>query len=531
MHSNLDSVMKKLLSLLFILLSLCLVAQSENPELLLNADFHKGRREAFRAMMPANSVAFIFAHSERKFSNDVDYYYQPNPDLFYLTGYKEPHSVLILYKDNQVSGTESYNEVLYVQERNIFKEKWDGKRLGVDGGRQKSGINKVYECKDFIKHDFDLSRFDMVIYDEIPTDIMDKKSGYDLFAMVSKFKGLLKQDSGNEEMRRWYKFISSNLSYDRLQLFTENYLKKSPEIVQNDALVKELMNQPTPQRFNEIKKIIDVPQNGVDYFSYISKSLRKIKTPEEIAVLRKAVWISAMGHNEVMKALHPDMTESEAYGIHTYIHRKYGSENEGYHPIVGAGGNACILHYITNDKTKAGNQVVLMDVGAQYSLYTGDITRSVPGSGKFTKEQRAIYDIVYTALEELKKISKPGTTFTEINVKSKEILIEGMLKLGLIKNKNEISQYYPHGCSHHIGLDVHDKGQYESLEPNMVITLEPGLYIPEGSNTDPKWWNIGIRIEDNLLITTDGHENLSIICPTKASDVEKMMAEKSIFNR
>lgn len=521
--------MKKFLSIIQIFIVFALCAQSESPENLLNADFHKGRREAFRAMMPKNSVAFIFAYSERKFSNDVDYYYQPNPDLFYLTGYKEPNSVLILYKEMQGSGSETYNEVFYVQERNIFKEKWDGKRLGVEGAMKKSGIQRVFECKDFIKHEFNLSGFDMVIYDEIPEDIMDKKSGFDLFAMVTKFTGLLKQESGNEELRRWYKFISSNLSYDRMQLFTDNYLKKSPEIVQNDALVKELINQPSLQRFNEIKKIIDVPQNGVDYFTHISKTLRKIKTPEEIAVLRKAVWISAMGHNEVMKAMHPEMTESEAYGIHTYVHRKYGSENEGYHPIVGAGANACVLHYITNDKTKVGNQVVLMDVGAQYSMYTGDITRSIPGSGKFTKEQRAIYDIVLSALNELKKISKPGTSFSEINIKSKEILTEGMLKLGLIKNKNEISQYYPHGCSHHIGLDVHDKGQYELLEPNMVITLEPGLYIPEGSNTDPKWWNIGIRIEDNLLITKDGHENLSSVCPTKASDVEKMMSEKSNF--
>ena len=524
--------MKKLLVLItFCLSGAVIFGQMENPESLLNANFHKGRREAFRAMMPANSVAFIFAYSERKFSNDVDYYYQPNPDLFYLTGYKEPHSVLILYKEMQSKGEEAHNEVLYVQERNLFKEKWDGKRIGVEGASAKSGIKRVFECKDFMKHEFDLSGFDMVIYDEIPSDIVDKKSGFDLFAMVNKFKGLLKSDTGNPEMRRWYKFISSNLSYDRLQLFTDNYLKKSPEMVQKDPLVAELMNQPTPQRFNEIKKIIDQPQNGVDFFGYITSSLRKIKTPEEIAVLRKAVWISAMGHNEVMRAIHPDMTESEAYGIHTYVHRKYGSENEGYHPIVGAGANACVLHYITNDKTKAGNQVVLMDVGAQYSMYTGDITRSVPGSGKFTKEQRALYDIVHKALEELKKISKPGTTFTEINMRSKEVLTDGMLQLGLIKNRNEISQYYPHGCSHHIGLDVHDKGQYEALEPNMVITLEPGLYIPEGSNVDPKWWNIGIRIEDNLLITENGHENLSAICPTKATDVEKMMSEKSIFSK
>lgn len=523
--------MKRIFIFFFIFISLGLHSQYDNPEILLNADFHKRRREAFRAIMPSNSVAFIFAYSERKFSNDVDYYYQPDPNLFYLSGYKEPNSLLIIYKDMQVKGEESYNEVLYVQERNLFKEKWDGKRLGVEGAKVRLGFKRVFESKDFMEHDFDLSSFDMIIHDEIPLDIMNKGTGHDLYAMVAKFKSLLPKDNGNAEMRKWYKFISSNLSYDRLQIFVENYLKKAPEIVQKDKLIAELMNKPSVDRFDEIKKKIDMPTNGIDYFSYITNSLRMIKTPEEIEVLRKAIWISAMSHNEVMKALHPDMTESEAYGIHSYIHRKYGSENEGYHPIVGAGGNACILHYITNDKTRVGNDILLMDVGAQYSMYTGDITRSIPGSGKFSKEQKAIYEIVYKALEELKAIAKPGTSFTDINIKSKEILTDGMLALGLIKNRNQIDQYYPHGCSHHIGLDVHDKGQYELLKENMVITLEPGLYIPEGSPVDPKWWNIGIRIEDNLLITKDGHENLSHMCPTHWEDVEKMMAEKSIFCR
>jgi Xaa-Pro aminopeptidase len=523
--------MKRILLIVFAFISLVLYSQNDAPENLLNAEFHKGRREAFRAMMPSNSVAFIFAHSERKFSNDVDYYYQPDPNLFYLSGYKEPNSVLIIYKDMQGKDSESYNEVLYVQERNAFKEKWDGKRMGVEGAKEKLGFKRVFECKDFMKHSFDLSVFDMVIHEDIPVDVMNKGTGYDLYAMVGKFESLLPTDNGNPELRKWYKFISSNLSYDRLQLFVDNYLKKSPEIVQKDKLVTELMNSPSVVRFNEIKKILDVPGNGIDYYNFITNTLRKIKTPEEIAVLRKAIWISAMSHNEVMKALHPDMTESEAYGIHSYIHRKYGSENEGYHPIVGAGANACILHYITNDKTRVGNDILLMDVGAQYSMYTGDITRSIPGSGQFSTEQKAIYEIVHKALEELKTISKPGTSFTEINMKSKEILTDGMMALGLIKNRNEISQYYPHGCSHHIGLDVHDKGQYELLEENMVITLEPGLYIPAGSPVDPKWWNIGIRIEDNLLITRGGHENLSHMCPTHWQDVEKMMAEKSIFCR
>jgi Xaa-Pro aminopeptidase len=511
--------------------TLHLYGQIEGPEKYLTSEFHKGRREAFRNMMPANSVAFVFAYSERNFSNDVDYYYQPNPNLFYLSGYKEPNSVLIIYKDIQGIGPDAHNEVLYVQERNLFKEKWDGKRMGVEGAMSKLDFKKVYECKDFIKHSFDLSKFAMVLHDEIPEDIVNKGTGYDLYSMIEKFTKLITQDKSDADKKKWYKFISSNLSYDRIQLFVENYLKKSPESVQNDPLVKEIINIPDVKRFNEIKKIVDQPTSGTDFFDYITKSLRKIKTKEEIEVLRKAIEISALGHNEVMKAVHPEMTESEAYGIHSYIHRKYGSENEGYHPIVGAGGNACILHYITNDKTKIGNSIVLMDVGAQYSMYTGDITRSVPGSGKFTPEQKAIYEIVYRALEELKKISKPGTTFTEINVKSKEILTEGMLALGLIKSKTEISQYYPHGCSHHIGLDVHDKGQYDALEENMVITIEPGLYIPEGSPVDPKWWNIGIRIEDNLLITKNGHENLSHLCPTSPQDVEKMAAQKSVFDK
>jgi Xaa-Pro aminopeptidase len=194
-----------------------MVGQIEGPEKHLTPEFHKGRREAFRTMMPANSVAFVFAYSERNFSNDVDYYYQPNPNLFYLSGYKEPNSVLIIYKDIQGTGPDAHNEVLYVQERNLFKEKWDGKRMGVEGAMSKLGFTKVFECKDFIKHSFDLSKFAMVLYDDIPEDIVNKGTGYDLYAMIDKFIKLSTQDKSDADKKKWYKFISSNLSYDRIQ--------------------------------------------------------------------------------------------------------------------------------------------------------------------------------------------------------------------------------------------------------------------------------------------------------------------------
>jgi Xaa-Pro aminopeptidase len=461
--------MKRLLLLFAFLITINQVQSQENlPTDYLSKEFHKGRREAFRALMPANSVAVIFSYPERVFSKDVNYNYHQNPDLFYLTGYKEPDGVLLLFKENQGSG-EKYNEVLFVREKNANREMWTGRRLGIDGAKSKLGFSTVYNGKDFKDFDIDFKKFDKIIYDKIPTDIGRDKSGFDLAGLLDSFK-------------------------TKAGIMTEN-------------------------------------EASLELFRTITNSLREIKTPEELVLMRKTVKLSCVAHNEVMKAVGPDMSENEADGIHAYIHKHYGAEGEGYPLIIGAGANGCILHYGENNATKIDNQLLLMDVGSEYHGYSADVTRTIPANGKFTEEQKAIYQLVYDAQEEVFKICKEGTPIQDLNKKSKEVIAAGLIKLGIITDPADVKIYYPHGCSHFLGLDVHDKGNYMgSLKENMILTVEPGIYIPANSKCDKKWWNIGVRIEDDILIKKNSYENLSAESPRKWDEIEKLAAQKSTFN-
>ncbi|WP_343616202.1 aminopeptidase P N-terminal domain-containing protein [Flavobacterium sp.] len=448
-------------------LSFQIHSQENLPTDYLSKEFHKGRREAFRNLMPANSVAVVFSYPERVFSKDINYNYHQNPDMYYLTGYKEPDAILLLFKEPQ--GTEKYTEVLFVRERNANREMWTGRRLGIEGAKSKLGFTTVYNGQDFNAFAIDFKKFDKVIYDEIPTNVTASNNPDNLYALLKSFKS-------------------------KAEITTEK-------------------------------------EESVELFRKITNTLREIKTPEELVLMRKTVKLSCIAHNEVMKAVGPDMSENEADGIHAYVHRHYGAEGEGYPPIVGAGANGCILHYGDNNATKIDNQLLLMDVGSEYHGYSADVTRTIPANGKFTEEQKAIYQIVYDAQEEVFKICKEGTPIQDLNAKAKEVIAKGLIKLGIITNPEDARKYYPHGCSHFLGLDVHDKGNYMgSLKENMILTVEPGIYIPANSNCDKKWWNIGVRIEDDILMLKDSYENLSAESPRKWQEIEALAKQKSTFN-
>jgi Xaa-Pro aminopeptidase len=214
-----------------------------------------------------------------------------------------------------------------------------------------------------------------------------------------------------------------------------------------------------------------MPEQGADQKKFdtrlyreLTASLREIKTPEETSLLRKAVEISCQGQNEVMKVVRPDMSELEIQGLHEYVHKKYGAEEVGYGSIIGAGENGCVLHYMENAKTKVGNTLLLMDVGAEYHGYTADVTRTIPANGKFSNEERLIYQIVYDAQEAAFKTLREGSKWKDAEVAARNTVADGLLKLGIIKDKNEASRYFPHGLGHHIGLDVHDRGNYNTLK-------------------------------------------------------------------
>jgi Xaa-Pro aminopeptidase len=258
--------------------------------------------------------------------------------------------------------------------------------------------------------------------------------------------------------------------------------------------------------------------------------LREIKTKEELLLLTKAVRISAMGQREIMKAMHQGMSESEIQGIHEFVYKKYGSEFEGYPSIVGAGNNGCVLHYTENSKMKVENDLVLMDLGAEYHGYTADVTRTIPANGKFSTEQKLIYDLVYQAQEAGIATVKKGNSFKEPDVAARKVITVGLMELGIITKEEQSIIYFPHGTSHHIGLDVHDPGLYNTFAINMVLTVEPGVYIPNGSDCDKKWWGIAVRIEDDILVTENEPINLSGEAPRKSEEIETLMQEKSVLN-
>jgi Xaa-Pro aminopeptidase len=523
----------------FWILNLCFLpvflnAQNYLPDDYLSKDFHRGRREAFRALMPKNSVAVVFSYSERVFSNDVKYYYHPNPDLYYLTGYREPDAVLLIFKDIQEKDGDTFNELFFVRKRNPLKETWEGIRLGPEGVKNKLGFTHVFNGSEFYDFPLDFSSFDVIIHDEFPVDVIEDESGYDVYGLMESFKIKANIHYNREKIKlqNMHKSLKKSLSSENLEYFI-SYCKKLSlvnEEVRNDKIIKRVINNPDKQEIENIKSDILIKNQGIDIFKDITRTLREVKTEEELVLIRKAIHMSCIAHNEVIKSATPDMSENKAHGIHLYVHKYYGSEDEGYAPIVGAGANGCILHYNNNIRQRLNNDLLLMDVGAEYHGYTADVTRTIPATGKFSAEQKAIYEIVYEAQEEIFKICKEGTPFVDLNKKAREVIAKGLLKLGIIQHANEVSIYYPHGCSHYLGLDVHDKGMYGNLKANSVITVEPGIYIPPNSKCDKKWWNIGVRIEDDILILKDGYENLSAMSPRKWDEIEKLARKKSKFN-
>ncbi|MDA9850701.1 aminopeptidase P N-terminal domain-containing protein [Flavobacteriaceae bacterium] len=442
----------------------------------LGPEFHEKKRQEFRNQMPSNSIAFFFTSPIMKRSNDTDFMYHQDPNFYYLTGWKEPHGVLVIFKDNQQDNNGFFNEILFVRERNEYREMWDGRRLGLRGAK-KMGFDRVMLRSDFIKNSFKIDNFSNVLSMDIRDDVRDfKDDKFDLYDLQNKF----------------------------LEIIND---KESPDNLGD--LKKE---------FNNIS------------VNNIMSNLRQTKDSLEIKLLTKAIKISSLAQIEVMKAIHGDMTEREVQGIHEFIYRKYGAAHEGYNSIVGAGANSCILHYITNESIDIDNQLILMDLGAEYRGYTADVTRTIPANGKFSPEQKEIYDLVYESQEAAIKKAVIGNTFNDIYLESIEIISDGLIKLGIIADAKDAGKYYPHGVSHHIGLDVHDPGS-RTLEKNMVITVEPGIYIPENSDCDPKWWNIGVRIEDDILITGTDPINLSEDAPRLSNEIEKLMEQDSPINQ
>jgi len=465
------------LILAFALLLITSVGFTQNSDLptdFLSKGFHKERREKLRESMPANSVSVFFANAVRNRANDVDYTYHQDPDFFYLTGYKEPDAVLFVFKDKQAAANGvQYDEILFVQPRNELREMWTGRRLGEAGTKEILGFEQAFNNSEFKRYNVDFKKFDKILFFDFKNDVRDSpRDSSDLYDLIAQFKVKV------------------------------NYPEKN-----NLTLNIE------PQKNNlDTKGLADLMAN-----------MRGIKTKEEIELVKKAVRVSCAGQVEVMKAMKPGMSEREIQGIHEFVFKKYQAEDLGYPSIVGAGHNGCILHYIDNYKPNiTSKEMILMDLGAEFHGYTADITRTIPVNGKFSPEQKLIYELVLKAQEEAMKICKPGTPRQQLTVVCRDVINKGLAELGVIKSETEKHMYFPHGVSHHIGLNVHDQGG-PNLEENNTVTIEPGIYIPDNSSCDKKWWGIAVRIEDDYLITKDGYELLSASAPRTVKDIEAMM--------
>jgi Xaa-Pro aminopeptidase len=497
----------------------------------LSAEWHRQRRDAIREMMPPNSVAVLFNNPVKNRTNDVDYIYHPDTDFYYLTGLREPNAALIVFSEKRMIDGVETDEIIYVQPRDPRSEMWNGKRLGTEGVKDKLGFDLAYVYDDFGKEPaVNFSDFEKVLSFNLGADIESSSSNAPLKNMVKKFK----KASGypmevSDTQMQLYDMIRATdaANSENVAQMISRFTDRNPEIA-NDPIIKDFLVADSPEKRMQVKD--QMPESKTDIFSLdkMMDVLREVKTEEEIALLASAAKISAIGQIEVMKAAKVGMSEREIQGIHEFIYKRYGAEDLGYPSIVGGGNNGCILHYIENDMKHVNDRLLLMDLGAEWRGYTADVTRTIPVSGQFNPEEKVIYELVLKAQDAGIALCKPGTEFSEITQITRKIIDEGLVELGIIKEGQRHS-YYPHGPSHHLGLDVHDRGTRGALKEGVVITVEPGIYIPEGSDCDPKWWGIAVRIEDDILITSKEPMNLSGDAPRKVADIEAMMKIPSVL--
>jgi len=497
----------------------------------LSSDWHRRGRDKVREKMPANSIAVIFNSPVKNRSNDVDFMYHPTTDFFYLTGLSEPNSVLVIFSEKRQVNGEELDEMIYVQPRDPKSEMWNGKRLGKEGVKEKLGFDNVYLYEEFGKKGkLDFGDFDTVLSFNLSEQIEGGSANAPLKKMLTNFKKATNYPSDLSEINlQMYELIRATdvENTAKVAQIIGRYKIRYPEIA-DDPVLKDFLTADSPEKRMSVKEKLPSQKINLSLLTTIMETIREVKTIEEQALMHKAAKISAIGQIEVMKAVKPGISEREVQGIHEFIYKRYGAEDVGYPSIVGGGNNGCILHYEENSKPHVNERLLLMDLGAEWRGYTADVTRTIPVSGKFNEEEKAIYQLVLEAQDAGIAACQVGTEFVQVDAEARDIIDKGLAKLGIIKS-GDSHNYFPHGTSHHVGLDVHDRGGYGKLKDGAVITVEPGIYIPEGSPCDKKWWGIGVRIEDDILITTNGPVNLSELAPRSVYAIEEMMKVPSVL--
>ncbi|KHD88486.1 MAG: aminopeptidase P [Bdellovibrio sp. ArHS] len=410
----------------------------------------------------------VASHPEHIRNHDVHFAYRQDSNLFYLTGWEEPESILI-YRPGLKPET-----VMFVRRRDPERETWDGFRYGPEGCESEFKIDKAYPIDEFSK---------------VAPQLL-------------------------KEVDRIY-----------YRLF------KNPEVDHQMQGVLESVKQMQGRTGYGLLSIHDADT--------LLGELRLVKSEYELTQLREACEISAQGHLAAMRFTRPGVTERQVQAVLAHHYFMKGSAREGYNHIVASGNAATTLHYNFNDQICKDGDLLLIDSGAEYNYYTGDITRTYPVNGKFTDEQARVYEGVLKVQKQIIDFVKPGIVFKDLHEMGTSLLTDLMLELGLLSGRKEDliqalaqKKYYPHGIGHWLGMDVHDAGLYfkkgepRPIEANMCFTIEPGLYIPaEDTSAPQKYRGIGIRIEDNIRVTSTGSENMTSSVPKEITDIEKVVGK------
>lgn len=426
--------------------------------------FSERRRKAGQEIQ--GGALIVASHPEHIRNHDVHYPYRQDSNLFYLTGWEEPESVLI-YRPGLNPET-----VMFVRRRDPERETWDGFRYGPEGCEREFKVDKAYPIDEFSKvAPALLKEVDRVYYRMYKNHEMDRQ----IQAVLESVKQM-----------------QGRTGYGLLPIHDA------------DTMLGEL---------------------------------RLVKSEYELTQLREACEISAQGHLAAMRFTRPGVNERQVQGVLAHHFFMNGSAREGYGYIVASGNAATTLHYNFNDQVCKDGDLLLIDAGAEYNHYTGDITRTFPVNGKFTDEQARVYEGILKLQKQIIDFVKPGIVFKELHDMGTSLLTDLMLDLGLLSGRKEDliqalaqKKYYPHGIGHWLGMDVHDAGLYfkkgepRPIEANMCFTIEPGLYIPADDASAPqKYRGIGIRIEDNIRVTVNGSENMTSSVPKEIVDLEKVV--------
>ena len=422
------------------------------------------RRSELSKKVLDNSAIIVASSPVKSRISDTDYLYRQDSNFYYLSGYEEPESILLIRPYAKKD-----NFIIFCRDRDPLKEQWDGFRSG-----QKGAVE-----------DFDADKsLSITSVDSLMPELLEGVKN--IYYSMSSPCGL------DQRINTWV---------DQIRLNTRAGAEPPQNLLSLDSIIHEM---------------------------------RLLKSDEEIEVMKQAAEITTEAHVRAMKAVKPGMFEYQLEAEYLYAFNKNGARAPAYNSIVGGGNNACILHYVENNSELKDGDVVLVDAGCEYKYYASDVTRTFPVNGSFTEEQKQIYSVVLEAHKQSMDQLKPGNKWNLAHEKSVEVIVEGLIDLGIIKSSKkeaidtgEYSKYYMHRIGHWLGMDVHDVGSYKQdgdwrdLEPGMVMTIEPGIYILDSlEGVEDKWKGIGVRIEDDVLVTKEGFEVLTPDIPKSIEEVE-----------